>query len=138
SLLTNPDIKPTAREIAFTRGAFEDLLRIRDSSTLFRLRTADDVAQRLRFHNTGPDQNPVVIAGQLDGAGYPGAAFSELLYLVNVSPEPQTLVIPEAAGKRYALHPVHRAETAADPQPREIAHYDPTAGRFLVPARTAV
>src|SRR5690606_28008147 len=138
SLLANLDIKPTAREIAFTRGAFEDLLRIRDSSTLFRLRTADDVAQRLHFHNTGPDQNPVVIAGQLDGAGYPGAAFAELLYLVNVSPEPQALVIPKAAGKRYVLHPVHRANNAADPRPRESAKYDIGDGRFVVPARTAM
>src|SRR5690606_35003685 len=106
-LLANDGIKPTARGIAFTRGAFEDLLRIRDSSTLFRLRTADDVAQRLRFHNTGPAQNALVIAGHLDGRSYPGAGFAEVLYLVNVSPEAQTLVIPEAAGRDYVLHPVH-------------------------------
>ena len=137
-LLANPDIKPTADEIAFTRGAFEDLLRIRDSSTLFRLRSADDVMQRLRFHNTGPQQNPLVIAGHLDGAEYPGAGFAELLYLVNVSPDPQTLVIPDAAGKRYALHPVHRADTAADPRPREAARHDLDTGRFVVPARTAM
>ncbi|MGH8084545.1 MAG: alpha-1,6-glucosidase domain-containing protein [Lysobacter sp.] len=137
-LLAEPDIKPTAHEIAFTRDAFEDLLRIRDSSTLFRLRSADDVKQRLRFHNTGPQQNPLVIAGHLDGAGYPGAGFAEVLYLVNVSPQPQTLVIPEAAGKRYTLHPVHSADIAADRRPREAAQYDTGSGRFVVPARTAM
>ncbi|MGQ4660546.1 alpha-1,6-glucosidase domain-containing protein [Lysobacter sp. F6437] len=137
-LLADPGIKPTAREIAFTRGAFEDLLRIRDSSTLLRMRTADDVAQRLHFHNTGPDQNPLVIAGHIDGDGYPRAGFAEVLYLVNVSPEAQTLVIPEAAGKDYALHPVHRTDTAADPRPRDAARYDAARGRFVVPARTAM
>ncbi|GAB2627586.1 alpha-1,6-glucosidase domain-containing protein [Novilysobacter erysipheiresistens] len=137
-LLANPDIKPTADEIAFTRGAFEDLLRIRDSSTLFRLRSADDVGQRLRFHNTGPDQNPLVIAGHLDGASYPGAGFAEVLYLVNVSPEPQTLTIDAATGKHYVPHPVHRTGAAADPRPREAASFDPASGRFVVPARTAM
>ncbi|KGM53538.1 alpha-1,6-glucosidase [Lysobacter arseniciresistens ZS79] len=137
-LLADPAIKPTAREIAFTRDAFLDLLRIRDSSTLFRLRTADDVAHRLHFHNTGPDQNPVVIAGELDGRGYPGARFETLLYLVNVSPEPQTLAIDDAAGRDFVLHPVHRAAGAADSRPRDEATFDRTTGRFTVPARTAV
>ena len=137
-LLADPSIKPTARGIAFTRDAFLDLLRIRDSSTLFRLRTADDVKRRLRFHNTGPAQNPVVIAGELDGRGYPGAGFEALLYLVNVSPEPQVLPIDAARGRRFVLHPVHRAAGAADPRPHESAAFDPATGHFAVPARTAV
>ena len=137
-LLADPSIKPTARGIAFTRDAFLDTLRIRDSSTLFRLRTADDVKRRLRFHNTGPAQNPVVIAGELDGRGYPGAGFEALLYLVNVSPEPQSLTIDAATGKHYVLHPVQRDRTAADPRPRESASFDPAGGHFVVPARTAM
>jgi hypothetical protein len=38
------------------RTTFEDLLAIRQDSSLFRLRTAKDVSERLRFHNTGPAQ----------------------------------------------------------------------------------
>ena len=134
-LLQDASIDPAPADIAFTRDVFLDLLRIRDSSTLFRLRTAGDVQARLRFHNTGPGQDPVVIAGQLDGRGYPGAAFAEVLYLVNVAPEPRALAVADAAGKAYALHPVQA--TGADPRPRE-ASFDPATGRFMIPARTAV
>ena len=136
-LLADADITPTPREITFTRDAFRDLLRIRASSTLFRLRSTVDVKQRLRFRNTGQAQNPVVIAGHLDGAGYLGANYRELLYLVNVSPKTQTLVLPEEAGKRYVLHPVQRAAGAADKRARQ-ARFDPGEGRFDVPPRTTV
>jgi pullulanase/glycogen debranching enzyme len=130
-------IRPEPTDIAWMRDAFRDLLRIRASSTLFRLRTATDVQQRLRFRNTGPEQNPLVIAGHLDGTGYPGAGFREVLYLLNVSPQAQTLVLPEETGKRYVLHPVLRADAAADRRARE-AQFDPRHGRFVVPPRTAV
>jgi pullulanase len=42
-LLADPAIRPTPAHIAFTRDAFLDLLRIRASSTLFRLRSAEDI-----------------------------------------------------------------------------------------------
>ena len=137
-LLADPGIKPTPREIAFARDAFRDLLRIRASSTLLRLRSADDIRQRLRFHNTGPQQDPVLIAAHLDGTGYAGARFAEILYLINVDTQPRELVLPGERGKAYVLHPVHRAAAAADPRPVESARFDAENGRFLVPARTAV
>ncbi|MGH8077887.1 MAG: alpha-1,6-glucosidase domain-containing protein, partial [Lysobacter sp.] len=137
-LLADARIKPAAREIGFARDAFRDLLRIRASSTLFRLRSAADIKQRLRFPNTGAAQNPVVIAGHLDGSGYADAAFAEILYLVNVSPQLQTLRLPQERGKAYVLHPVHRAAGAADRRPIDAARFDAATGEFRVPARTAV
>ncbi len=131
-------IKPTPREIAFARDAFRDLLRIRASSTLFRLRSAADIKQRLRFHNTGPKQDPVLIAAHLDGAGYAGARFAEVLYLVNVDKRPRELLLPGERGKGYVLHPVHRATGAADRRPVQAARHDAGTGRFVVPARTAL
>jgi len=136
-LLADPRIKPGPREVAFACDQFRDLLRIRASSTLFRLRTADDVRRRLRFANTGPGQNPVVIAGHLEGNGYPGANFREVLYLVNVSPTAQALTLPGEAGKHYVLHPVQRI-APVDRRPLEQARYQSHGGRFTVPARTAV
>ncbi len=137
-LLTNAGIEPTAKEIGFVRDAFNDLLSIRVSTTLLRLRSAEDIKSRLNFPNSGPDQNPLVMAGHVDGNDYPGAGFRELLYLVNVSPQAQTLLLPEQAGKRYVLHPVQAADSAADPRPRREARYEPNSGRFTVPARTVV
>jgi hypothetical protein len=135
-LLNDPSIRATPADIAFMRDAFRDLLRIRSSSTLFRLRTATDVQARLSFENVGPDQNPVVIDGHLDGRDLPGANFKEVLYLVNVSPEVQSLLLPSQAGKRWVLHPVQRAASAADKRAQQATATD--QGIFSVPARTAV
>jgi pullulanase len=132
------DLRPTPADIAWTRDAFTDLLRIRSSSTLFRMRDAADVAQRLRFLNTGPDQVPTVIAGHLEGRGYPGAAFAEVLYLVNVGLEPSTLRFESERGKPYVLHPVHRKSGATDRRAVTATRFDASAGAFTVPGRTAV
>jgi hypothetical protein len=96
------------------------------------------VQERLRFLNTGPLQVPTVIAGHLDGRGYDGARFRELLYLVNVDVVEHTLEFAGERGKPYLLHPVHRSPTAADRRAAELARYEPARGAFTVPARTAV
>ncbi|MFN9451706.1 MAG: pullulanase-type alpha-1,6-glucosidase [Rubrivivax sp.] len=132
------EFKPRPADIAFARGAVLDMLRIRQSTTLLRLRSAADIRQRLRFFNTGPQQNPRVLAGHIDGRGYAGAGFAELLYLVNVDTAPQTLVLPELAGRAYELHPVHRAPQATDPRPARDARWEPASGTVTVPPRTAV
>jgi pullulanase/glycogen debranching enzyme len=136
-LLDNPAIKPTAAEIAWTRDAFRDLLRIRSSSTLLRLRTGDDVKSRLVFYNTGSTQVATVLAGHLDGTGYAGAGFKELLYLINVDKVSQTLTIDALKSKAFVLHPVQAAAGAADRR-AAAATYAAGTGAFTVPARTAV
>ncbi|MBG6080235.1 alpha-1,6-glucosidase domain-containing protein [Rubrivivax gelatinosus] len=136
-LLADSELLPPPAQIAWTRDAFRDLLRIRASSTLFRLRSADDVKARLAFRNTGASQVPTVLVGHLDGSGYAGAGFGEILYFVNVDDEARTLTIPEDAGKAWVLHPVHRAAGAADTR-AATATVDSAAGRFTLPARTAV
>ena len=137
-LLSNSAIKPTATEIAWTRDAFRDLLKIRASTTLLRLRTADDIQARLRFHNTGSSQEPTVIAASIDGSGYAGANFAELVYLVNVDKTAKTLAIDALKAKGFQLHPVHRAAGAADQRVATGAAYNGTTGAFTVPARSAV
>ncbi len=136
--LADPRLDPSRADIAWSRGAFNDLLRIRSSSTLFRLHSAAAVAERLSFLNTGRQQVPEVIVGHLWGGGFPGANFSEMLYFVNVDVEPHTLEFDGERGKRYVLHPVHRASGAIDRRAAEQARYDATSGRFTIPARTAV
>ncbi len=136
-LLANAAFKPSPDDIAFTRDAFRDLLQIRASSTLFRLRTADDIRQRLRFYNTGPAQVPTVLAARLDGNGYEGANFKTVLYLINVNKVAESIVVPEEVGQSYRLHPVQSAQGAADKRTWD-ARYDAATGRFTVPPRTAV
>jgi pullulanase len=136
-LLANAQIKPHANDIAWTRDAFRDLLKIRKSTTLLRLRTADDIKARLSFLNTGSAQEPTVLVGRLNGVGYPGANFDELVYLINVDKTDKQLTLPALAGRTLALHPVHAAANAADWRAKQ-ATFDGTTGSFHVPARTAV
>jgi pullulanase len=136
-LLGNANIKPMAADIAWTRDAFRDLLKIRSSTTLLRLRTAADIKQRLTFHNVGSTQVPTVLAAHLNGAGYAGAGFAELAYFVNVDKVPQTITIDALKGKAFQPHPVHSAATAADKRAAQ-ATYTAGSGAFTIPARTAV
>ncbi|NRR28922.1 DUF3372 domain-containing protein [Oxalobacteraceae bacterium] len=137
-LLANPTLKPAPADIAFARDAFRDLLAIRSSSTLFRLRSAADVRQRLRFHNTGPQQVPTMIVAHIDGAGYPGANFKSITYLINVDKQGQRLSIPAEKNRHYRLHPVHVTDGAADQRVKATARYEAASGSFTVPARSAV
>ncbi|MGV7211486.1 alpha-1,6-glucosidase domain-containing protein [Oxalobacteraceae bacterium A2-2] len=137
-LLRNPAIKPAPADIAWARDAFRDLLAIRSSSTLFRLRSASDIEQRLRFLNTGRQQEPTVVAAQLDGEGYAGAGYKSLVYLINVDTKAHSITAPEAQGRAYRLHPVHTAPQAADRRPAQGARYDSASGSFTIPPRTAV
>ena len=136
-LLADPAVKPTAAEIRFTRDAFYDLLKIRASTTMLRLRTADEVSARLTLHNTGPQQNPTLMAGHVDGRGLAGAGFAELLYLINADKQPATQALPALKGRAFVLHPVHRATGAADVRVRESI-WDAATGTVTVPARTAL
>ena len=134
--LANPTIKPLPEHIAWTRDAFRDLLRIRASSSLFRLRTADDIKQRLRFYNTGAQQIATVVVGHLSGEGYPGANFRDVVYVMNVDAVPQTVAVPELVGTALTLHPAHM--NGADKRTGDDASFDAASGRFNVPARSAV
>ena len=136
-LLANPAIKPTGVEIGWARDAFRDLVKIRASSKLFRLRTGDEIKQRLRFYNTGSQQEGTVVVGHLDGRGYDGAGFADVMYFVNVDKVAHTLTIDAEKAKAYVLHPVHRAAGAADRRPVDGASYAAATGAFTIPPRTA-
>lgn len=137
-LLADAGIRPTANEIRFMRDAFRDWIEIRATSPLLRLRTGDDIKQRLVFYNTGSRQEPTVIAGHIDGRGYRGAGTDDLMYLVNVDKVAHTLTIAGEKHKRYQLHPVHRQLDVADRRPATSARYDRATGAFTIPPRTAV
>ena len=134
--LSNPSIAPGPAEIAWARDAFRDLLRIRASTSLLRLRTADEIKARVSFPGSGPAQNPVLIATRIEGQGLPGARFKAVMTLLNASPESQRLSLPEEAGVPWRLHPVQRARQAAD---RRVAtQARAVRGVFEVPGRSAV
>ena len=136
--MANAAIKPSGTEIAWTRDAFRDFLKIRASTTLLRLRTGDDIKARLTFHNAGSSMEPTVLVGHINGVGYSGAAFKELAYFVNVDKNAKTVTIDALKGKAFVLHPVHTAANAADKRPATSAAYASATGAFTIPPRTAL
>ncbi len=137
-LLADAAIKPSPVDIAWSRDAFRDLLVIRSSSTLFRMRTSADIQRRLSFRNTGSKQVPTVIVAHLDGAGYAGANFKSITYLINVDKVAQRVTVDEEKNRTYRLHPVHLRADAADKRVAREAEYEPASGTFAIPARSAV
>jgi len=139
-VLANPLIKPDTRAIVQARDVFENFLAIRKSSKLFRLRTAQDVIDRLKFHNVGPDQVPGLIVMSLAGDA-PGrftslgnADYARVVVLFNVDKVAKTYAVPELKGKKLALHPIQRS---GSDDVVKASSYDRTSGSFSVPARTA-
>ncbi|WP_374673366.1 alpha-1,6-glucosidase domain-containing protein [Ideonella sp.] len=131
-------LAPTPADMAFTRAGFLDLLAMRASTTLFRLRTADEVMQRLSFPGSGPGANPWLIAARLDGRGLPGARFGAVMVLLNAADTPQSITLPDEAGAAWRLHPVQARRGAADRRVATQARMHRATGRFDVPARSAV
>ena len=77
--LADPRIAPTPRETAWLRERFLELLRIRASTPLLRLSSADELRQRLTLLPV----DDAVLALHLDGRGRADARFDGLLLLVN-------------------------------------------------------
>jgi len=137
-LLADASLKPTPADIAWTRDAFRDLLRIRASTPLFHLATAAAVRERVSFPASGPAQDPTVIAELVDGQGLADSKFGAVLVVLNADKQAHALDLPALRERRWRLHPVHLDPQAADTRVARTARVDDANGRFTVPARSAV
>jgi pullulanase/glycogen debranching enzyme len=133
-ILTNPLIKPDTRAILAAKNAFEEFLAIRADTTLFRLRTAQDVIDRLKFYNVGPDQVPGVVALSIDGARYPGAQYKAVVVVFNVDKVGKTIAVPELKGRKLQLH---RIQKNGSDDVVKASSFERDSGTFAIPARTA-
>jgi pullulanase len=136
SLLKNPLLRPSHKDIVWSRNAFRDLLKIRQSTQLLRLKSAHAVQDRLRFLNTGTQADHRMVVGHLNGKGLND--FAELIYFVNAAPEVQRFIANEFVQKPFVLHPVQADKMAADQRVRQDARYNKLTGEFVIPARSAV
>lgn len=123
-LLADRRIAVGQPEIAGAAAHVREMLAIRRSSPLFRLRTADEIVQRLHFHNVGPTQQPGLIVMSLDGRGG-----TELVVVFNATRKP--IRFPFPAGDGFRLHPIQQA--SADRRVRTANYGD---GAFQTPALT--
>ncbi len=125
--LADPRLRVGPDEIKAAAVHFEEMLAIRRSSQLFRMRTGEEVIERLRFHNTGPDQTPGLIVMSI--AGDNGEA---IVVAFNARPEAAQFNI-EGFDGGFALHPVQRKSKDAVVR---TARFDPATRAFDAPART--
>ncbi|WP_027892667.1 pullulanase-type alpha-1,6-glucosidase [Calidithermus chliarophilus] len=130
-LLANPAFVVKAQDIQNAAAYFQELLRIRKSSPLFRLRTARDVQERLSFPE-GPNQTPGLIV-MLLGSGSPALdpVNKRVLVVFNAAPGEAQVNDPALRGA-WRLHPVQ--QNSVDPVTKASSYRD---GVFRVPGRTA-
>lgn len=135
-LLGNPQLVAGPSDLGATRSHFLELLQLRRSSPLFRLRTSADVQARLRFFNTGPEQLPGLIGLQIaDDVGDDlDPNYDRLVVLINANPGAMSYDAADLRGLPLQLHPI--LAQSADPLVRQ-ATFDPLNGRFAIPGRTA-
>ncbi|GAB7193556.1 hypothetical protein NUM3379_42660 [Kineococcus sp. NUM-3379] len=134
-LLADPALKPSPADIATARERAGELLRIRNSTPLFSLPTAEQVQRKVSFPGSGPEQTPGVVVLRIDDTSGADAdrALDGVVVVFNASDEPTTQAVPATAGERWSLHPVQAG--GGDPVVRGARH-DAVAGTFTVPART--
>ena len=104
-LLANAMYKPSAKDIQSTTDAFQTLLRIRDSSDLFRMATFDEVQRNLHFLNTGKDQIPGLIVMQLDANNGRYSGYKHIVVVFNATTATQAYSAQSLAGLHLQLHP---------------------------------
>jgi pullulanase-type alpha-1,6-glucosidase len=129
-LLADESLVPDCATIALTADRFRELLRIRTSSPVFGLPTADEVQRRLTFPLGGADETPGVITMVLDGTGL-DPRWSTVVVVFNARPSSVTQVVPALTGVDLRLHP--ELVASADPAVRAATAAD---GTLNVPART--
>lgn len=134
-LLANPALRPARANILDAFDHFREMLEIRKSSPLFRLRTGAQIKRQVSFLNTGPDQVPGLIVMSISDNGPVDLdpRHDRIVVLFNANDQAQTFADASLAGLRLALHPVQAH--SADPVVRR-ARFDAASGTFSVPART--
>ena len=135
-LLANNDLEPVPSDIADTVEHFQEVLKIRQSSKLFRLETANDIKELVKFHNNGSDQQDALIVmsiqDTLDTDLDPN--YEYLVVLFNANKAEQNFTIPGLKGMTsLSLHPVQR--DSHDPVVK-TASFDSSKGEFSLPPRT--
>ncbi|WP_328852125.1 pullulanase-type alpha-1,6-glucosidase [Micromonospora globbae] len=131
-LLADPALVPDCAAIDTTDARYAELLRIRASSPVFGLATAEQVQRRVAFPLSGPGETPGVLTMTLDGRGL-DERWTSVTVVFNGTPETATQRVSGLRGADVSLHPVLR--TSADPVLR-TASFDRATGTFTVPARS--
>ena len=132
-LLSKSTYTPQPQDIALTGAMFQEFLRIRYSSGLFRMATLAEIQKNLTFLNVGPNQIPGLIVMKLDGNGGNYGAYGHVLVLFNATNQQVSFSDPTLQGMQLSLHPVQ--QNSADAIVRSST-FNAQQGEATVPALT--
>jgi pullulanase len=131
-LLADPALRPSSADILDSLAVFRELLSIRRSTPLFRLRTAADVQERVRLLNGGPDPVAGLVVMIIEDADGAIDRRHDLVAAVfNATGTPKSYTAAELASRPMTLHPIQAA--SHDPLVRTATF---ASGTFTVPGRT--
>ena len=128
--------QPEAQRAEISKDTFRHMLEmlvIRKTSGLFRLRTADEIKKAVSFYNVGPTRSPGSSSSASCNTGKSCFPVSEAVVLVNATPQTQAFTDPAFKRQPLLLHPVQAF--SHDPVVR-TSKFQSQTGTFTVPART--
>ncbi len=128
----NQNTNFTATDVQLSAALFKEFLHIRSDSKLFRLNSAEDIAQRIKFHNTGSQQVQGLIVMSLDdgiGLADLDSKNDAIVVLINGSALAQSVNVNNA--NAFILH--QSQQQSADPTVQTATF---SSGTFTVPALT--
>ena len=135
-LLARDELRPTAHDIAAARAQALDLLRLRRSTPLFSLGSAELIRERVSFPVCGPQAQPGVIVMVIDdGAGEADVdpALDGVVVVLNATPHEIGQRVDALVGRFLVLSDIQAR--GSDPVVRET-RFDAATGTVTVPGRT--
>ncbi|NMP30869.1 pullulanase-type alpha-1,6-glucosidase [Thalassotalea sp. M1531] len=134
TIIANGNINVSPSLVAQAHQGFKEQLQVRYSSPLFRLDDAQEVNQRLGFHNTGSSQvNGLLVMTLSDGictGSDIDPAYDGITVLINSDDQPQQYTLEGTEGS--VLHPV-----LANGEDTVVKQSNIEGNRFTIPALTA-
>lgn len=95
----------TPAQISLSNAMFLDFIKIRSSSPLFRLHTADDIIKRVSFPNAGANHQAGLVVMKIDNSDLAiDPAIKQIVVVFNNGASQQTFAYADA--KQFKLHPV--------------------------------
>lgn len=146
SFIFSPERAASMNEIEYAKEVFQELLQIRSSSPLFKLTSADDIKQRVGFHNLGERQQQNLIVMSIDDGVTPDSDvalddldtnYDAIMVVINSGYEEKSIDVRTAAG--FELHPILSSSIDSTVRGASFADSssdDVTQGTFTVPALT--
>ena len=135
-LLSNGMYAPQPSDIGSATEAFQEFMKIRYSSGLFRMSTLAQVQQNLSFLNTGANQIPGLIVMKLDANGGDFGLYNHVVVVFNGTGKQVTFTDAQLAGMSLQLHPFQ--QRSSDPATKASSFVKKTGSATVAALTTAV